>query len=205
MKATTKEEDMILETNDIKNPVSDEKIVEMYFARDEEAITETEKKYGRYLIAIAYNILKNTEDSEECVNDTYLKTWLTVPPTRPRSLKAYLSKLTRGRAINRYDELKSRKRVPPEAIESFEELSGVISGEYDGKDELAATIGMIVSEYLSKISDRRLYIFVARYFYAYDIEHIAGKLKVSRSTVNKELAKLRAELRVRLEEGGVEI
>ena len=177
----------------------------MYFARNEDAITETEKKYGVYLVAIAYNILKNSEDSEECVNDTYLKTWLTVPPTMPTSLKAYLSKLTRRRAINRYDELTAQKRVPKDAITPFDELEGVMSGEGEESEALSTSIAQIVNDYLESVSDRSLYIFVARYFYAREIDKIAEKLKVSRSTVNKELAKMRAELRIKLEEGGIEI
>ena len=180
------------------------KIVDMYFARDEEAITETEKKYGRYLVTIAYNILKNHEDSEECVNDTYLKTWLTVPPTRPNSLKAYLSKLTRSRSIKRYEELNRQKRVPRDAVYPFEELEGIIS-DGDCDESLSKTIGKIISGYLDGVSDRRLYVFVARYFFGYGIDRIAKRLGLSRSSVNKELAKMRAELREKLEEGGVEI
>lgn len=193
-----------MNTRETTAAVSDEKIVDMYFARDEEAITETEKKYGRYLVTIAYNILKNHEDSEECVNDTYLKTWLTVPPTRPNSLKAYLSKLTRSRSIKRYEELNRQKRVPRDMVYPFEELEGIIS-DGDCDDTLSKTIGRIISKYLDSVSDRKLYIFVARYFYGYEIGYIADKLGLSRSTVNKELAKMRAELRKKLEEGGIEV
>ena len=194
----------IVRINEMTGTVSDDNIVDMYFARDEEAIAYTEKKYGRYLITVAYNILKNSEDSEECVNDTYLKTWLTVPPTRPISLKAYLSKLTRNRALKRYNELNRQKRVPKNAIHIFEELEGVIAD--DSVDELVSkAIGKIISGYLEEVSDRKLYVFVARYFYAYDIGYIADRLHLSRSSLNKELAKMRTELRERLEEGGVEI
>ena len=193
-----------MSTREMTDVVSDEKIVDMYFARDEEAITETEKKYGRYLVTIAYNILKNHEDSEECVNDTYLKTWLTVPPTRPNSLKAYLSKLTRSRSIKRYEELNRQKRVPRDAVYPFDELEGIIS-DGDCDEQLSKTIGKIISTYLEKLNDRRLYIFVARYFYAHGIDYIADRLELSRSTVNKELAKMRTELREKLEKGGIEV
>ena len=195
-----------MNNNDAFTPLADEKIIQLYFARNENAIIETEKKYGKYLISIAFNILKNSEDSEECVNDTYLKTWLTVPPTNPSSLKAYLSRLTRNRAINRYDELNSQKRIPIEVCEPFEELQNVISlDDRNDSGEIAKLIGSIVSEYLDGMNDRDLYIFVARYFYARDIAGIAERLGVSRSTVNKELAKMRAELRKRLLEGGITV
>lgn len=180
-------------------------IIDMYFARNEDAIVESEKKYGSYLIAVAYNILKNNEDSEECVNDAYLRTWISVPPVRPNSLKAYLSKLTRSRAINRYDELTALKRVPRDAVTPFDELEGVMSGECERDEELSKTIGKIVNDYLEGVSDRRLYVFVARYFYAREIAEIADRLNVSRSTVNKELAKMRGELKERLLEGGISV
>ena len=189
----------------MNNVVSDEVIVDMYFARNEDAITETEKKYGRYLVTITYNILKNNEDSEECVNDTYLKTWLSVPPTRPNSLKAYLSKLARSRAIKRYEELNRQKRIPKDVVYPFEELGAIIADGDNGDESLSDAIGEIISEYLKSLNDRKLYIFVARYFYGHRIEYISERLDVSRSTVNKELAKMRAELRKQLEEGGIEI
>ena len=193
-----------LSTKETTAMVSDEKIIDMYFARDEAAIIETGKKYGRYLGTIAYNILKNKEDSEECVNDTYLKTWLTVPPTRPNSLRAYLSKLVRSRAIKKYEALNRQKRIPRDSVHPFEELEEVIS---DGDcDELfSRTVSKIISGYLDSLNDRRLYIFVSRYFYACGIDHIADRLGISSSTVNKELAKMRASLRQRLEEGGIEV
>ena len=195
-----------MENNESMGFMSDEKIIELYFSRDESAIDETDKKYGRYLLAIARNILGNSQDSEECVNDTYLRTWLSVPPTRPRSLKAYLSKLTRGRAINRYDELRSHKRVPADMCAPFSELENTVAYA-DGieYDQTAKAIGKIIGAYLDTLPDRSVYIFVARYFYARSIAEIAGRLRVSTSTVNKELATMKKELRLRLLKGGINI
>ena len=195
-----------MNNNDSSVTISDEKIIDLYFSRNENAITETEKKYGRYLISIAFNILKNDQDSEECVNDAYLNTWRSIPPNRPVSLRAYIARLTRNAAINRYDSLRSAGRVPLEACEPFEELENMIAYSRTVEDdEISDLIEGIVSQYLSGVNDRRLYIFVARYFYIRDIESIATRLGVSRSTVNKELAKMRSELREILLKGGINV
>lgn len=186
--------------------LSDEAIVELYFARAESAINETDRKYGRYLTAVALNILGNYEDSEECLNDTYLRTWNSIPPVRPVSLKAFLAKLMRGRAINRYEEKKSQKRIPEELCHPLSELENAVECAEDAEyDEAAIAIGGLVSEYLMSLPDRRFYIFVSRYFYARGRSEIADRLGVSLSTVNKELARSKKELRQKLLEGGFRV
>lgn len=184
----------------------DESIIELYFERDEKAIFWTDRKYRGYLLTIAYNILGNSQDSEECLNDTYLSAWNSIPPTRPQSLKAFVAKLMRSKAVNRYEEITSQKRVPAAMCEPLSELEGLVAyvdgAEYDEK---ARDIGRIVSAYLEGLPDRALYIFIARYFYARRLEVIADRLDVSLSTVNKELAAMKKGLRKKLEEGGFKI
>ena len=182
--------------------LSDEKIIELYFDREENAISETDKKYGKYLYTIAFNILNSNEDSEECLNDTYLKAWNAIPPTKPNIFRAFLAKITRTTALDRYDEAKRQKRIPAEMCVPLSDLEGFVS---DTADADAEDIGRIVSEYLDGISDRKMYIFISRYFFVRSIRDIAQKLGCSESTVNKELAFMKKELREKFVEEGIEV
>ena len=184
--------------------ISDAEIIELYFQRCESAIRQTEKKYGKYLYTVAYNILRSNEDSEECVSDTYLKTWNAIPPTRPTVLRSFLAKITRGVALDRYDIKKSAKRVPEDAITSLSEIEAVMSDFSDLQSDLdTREIGRIITEYIDSLSDRRTYIFLSRYFFARKIDEIASKLLCSRSSVNKELTKMKNELKEKLQKEGV--
>jgi hypothetical protein len=111
------------EANTVKQPTaalpSDERIIELYWNRDEAAITETDRKYRSYLHTVAWNIVKDEQDCEECLNDTYLKTWNSIPPQRPSCLKAFLTKITRSIAIDRYRRERRQKRVPSECTLSL--------------------------------------------------------------------------------------
>ena len=110
--------------------MEDEEIINLYWKRQEKAIYETDKKYGRYCNKISFNILQNEEESKECVNDTYLKTWNSIPPQRPNILKAYIGKITRNLAINQYEKKKSKKRNYTLEI-ALEELNECISSNND--------------------------------------------------------------------------
>ncbi len=114
--------------------MDDKEIIKLYFGRHEEAISETEKKYGRYCHYIARNILGNDEDSEECVNDTYLRAWESIPPACPENLAAYLGKITRNLAIGRYREKYSKKRGGGETAIALDELSECIA---DGSGDIS--------------------------------------------------------------------
>lgn len=172
--------------------LSDDQIIELFFQRDESAISHTDDKYGRYLHTIAYNILKNAEDCSECLNDTYYKTWNTIPPTRPAIFRAFLSKLMRNTALDRYESGRAQKRVPAENCFPFEDFEGFIadSDQTDSKE-----IGMIITEYLESVSDRSMYFFISRYFFVIPIADIAKKSGCSVSTVNKQLAVMKQQLR----------
>ena len=109
--------------------MEDQLIIDMYFARDEQAIACTRDKYGRLLRSIAYGILKSHEDSEECENDTYLKTWNVIPPTRPAALQAFLAKITRNLSLDRYDQMHAAKRGAGEIPLMIEELEECIADQ----------------------------------------------------------------------------
>ena len=186
--------------------LSDEAIIALFFERDENAIKETERKYNGYLFAIANNILFSAEDSEECVNDTYLSAWNTIPPTRPTRFSAFLAKITRNLAFDKYDALNRKKRIPRNEMLSFDELEGFVSDGGTPESELEAKqIGEAINSYLKSTSDKKLFIFVSRYFFAMPIADIAKKLSCSEATVNKRIAEIKKELRKHLESEGINI
>lgn len=181
---------------------SDEAIIDLYWQRDERAIGETHRKYGKYLFTVANNILDDKQDCEESLNDTYLGAWRAIPPERPRILKAFLTVILRRNAINRYNYLTAKRRVPTSLTESLDELGECVASTEEGDSK---RLGEAINAFLKAQTPRRRYIFIGRYYLAEPIEKIAHELGVSRSTVDKELSKLRTDLRTHLEEEGYAI
>lgn len=181
----------------------DEEIIALYWNREERAIEATDIKYGKYLYTIAYNILRDGLDSEECLNDTYLGTWNSIPPNKPTVLQVFLSKITRNIALGRFRKATAAKRIPPEIIVSLEELDEGLCFEV-GEDEkyLIRELSRILNEYLHTLSDRQTFIFVCRYYYSDSIESIAKMLGMSANTVLRDLAKVRKGLRTVLAKEG---
>ena len=190
----------------VKQPLSDDKIIELYFSRDEKAIEETDFKYRKYLFSVAYNILRDRLDCEECLNDTYLGAWNAMPPSRPNVLKAFLTVIARRIAIKRYHSNSRRNMIPSEMTVSLSELEDFLA---DG-DEVEAgfdaeRLGKVISDFVLSLSERRQFIFMSRYYMADPIDTIAHDLSLSRSTVNKELAAIRQALKEKLESEGYSI
>ena len=189
-----------------KMPMDDEKIVALYFARDEKAIAETDYKYKKYLFSIAYNVLHDRLDSEECLNDTYLGAWNAMPPSRPHVLKAFLTTITRRIAIKRYHSKARRSVIPSEMTISLSELEDFVAGDEDiGTDFDAERLGRVISDFVRSLSERRQFIFMSRYYVADPIDTIASDLGLSRSMVNKELAAIRCALKETIESEGYSI
>ncbi len=195
------------EENKKAKHLSDEEIIALFWKRNEKAIEETDKKYGRYLYAIAYNIVHDSLDSEECVNDTYHGTWNRIPPTRPRVFGAFLSRIMRNVAVDKFRANSAQKRIPSEYTVTLEELDECISvdeseveKEYDIRE-----ISRILNDFLNKLSAKREYIFVCRYYYSDSISSIAECLGLKDSTVSRELSLMRRELREALEKEGYNI
>ena len=183
--------------------MKDEAIIELYWSRDERAINETDAKYGKYLYAVAFNIVGDRDDCEECLNDAYLGAWNTMPPKRPNVLKAYLCVIMRRTATDVYKSRTRKKRIPTQLTQSIDEIGELIPDQRDVEaqfdaDELAAVINGFVRE----LPDRQKYIFMSRYYFARPISEISKTLLCSVSTVNKELAAIRSALRERLESEG---
>ena len=186
--------------------MEDSLIIELYFQRSERAISESDRKYGRYCGAIARGILKNAEDAEECVSDTWLKAWNAIPPHRPISLKAFLTTLLRRACVKRLRHQSRKKEVPKEHLLALEELEEVLPDTGEVEDELLAQeLSRTLEDFLWEQEPRRRRIFLLRYYESRPVAEVAELLSVSRSTVEKELKTLRTALRERLEKEGYSI
>jgi len=186
--------------------IADEQIIEMYWQREEAAIQETDNKYGKFLYKIAFNILYDRYDSEECQNDTYLGIWNAIPPTRPAVFQAFITRIMRHIAINCYKKKICKKRVPSEMTVSMEELSSSLhSGKTVETDYDAEEVGKIISEYVRGLTDREQYIFVGRFYIAETVENIAKELGLTDSSVYKEIKKIKKGLKAHLERNEVYI
>ena len=179
--------------------MSDEQIIELYWERDEQAIKETDAKYKSFLLSVAYNIVYDKGESEECLNDTYLDVWNSIPPSRPTVLKAFLATLMRRNAIDRYKARKRKKRVASELTVSLSEIADL---GCDDESVSADELGRIISDFCRSLSDRRLYIFMSRYCIARPIKEIADLLGCSVSTVKKEISLIKRDLKESLEKEG---
>ena len=180
--------------------MNDHEIIELYFARDEAAIKETDKKYGAYCMSVAQNILKSTPDAEECVNDTYLKTWNAIPPERPKVLKAFLACIVRRLSLNRYNSWHTAKRDRNLEV-AFEELSESIPV----RDEDVGDLPHLLNVFLSGLDVTERRILVRRYWYAMTPAQIAKAEGLSTNAVTVRLYKTRNKLRLFLIERGYSV
>ena len=182
----------------------DEEIVELYWNRDEKAITATDDKYRQFLFTIAYNIVHDNLDCEECLNDTYLGTWNRIPPTRPNVFQAFLSRIMRNIAVNRYKHNTAAKRVPSELTVSLEELEHCMRSDLTVEEEVAIKrLGDALNDYLCALPERDRLVFMCRYYYADKVIEIADMLGISRNTVTKYLDNIREGLKEHLIEEGI--
>ena len=183
--------------------MEDRKIVDLFFARNERAIHETQQKYGKYCHYVANNILRSDEDSEECVNDAYLRTWNAIPPSKPENLKAFVGKVTRNLALDMYDKNKAQKRA--DSVELvFEELEECLSDHSShGKmvDELAMKNAL--NKFLGGLDPAKRLIFMQRYWYLLSVKDIAEKNRISETSVKSILLRLRSKFKKHLEKEGV--
>ena len=179
--------------------MEDYKIVDLYWARNEQGITESERKYGRILRSLAFSLLSSHEDAEECVNDTYLDAWNAMPTARPTYLGAFLSKITRRISIDRFRSDHRQKRGGMGMI--MEELSECIpdtdsvTADYENR-----RLSHALDRFLAALAPERRVMFVRRYFYSQSVSEIARALGVGESKVKVTLYRLREELRRELEE-----
>ena len=183
--------------------MEDSKIIELYWQRDEQALAQTQEKYGRYCHAIAYNILYSESDSEECVNDTYLNAWNSMPPKRPDSLSAYLGRIVRNIALDRYDRQRAQKRCGITEL-ALDELGECISDtEAPPSDDEA--LKKAINSFLASLPRRTRIAFMQRYWYACSISDIAVNLEMSESNVKVTLLRARERFKKHLDKEGIVI
>ena len=183
--------------------MDDSKIVDLYWARSDSAIAETAKKFGAYCRTIAYNVLQNPEDSDECVNDTYLGVWNTVPPQNPSPLRTFVCKIARNLATAKYHANTAKKRGSryDAALDELEEClsdGGSVEAEYDAR-ELAGAI----NAFLSTLSYTDRFLFVRRYWYSDPLPDIAKAIGSTPNSVGVRLYRLREKLRHYLTKEGL--
>lgn len=180
--------------------MEDEKIVELFFQRSEQALVETKHKYENYCYRIAYNILYNNEDSEECVNDTYMKAWNAIPPTKPVGLCGYLGKITRNLALHVYEKKHRKKRGEGQVEVVFEELKEVLSTKETPEDKvLIDLVTECINQFLRSLPQLQRMVFVGRYWHFESIEEIATHLGITKSKTKSMLYRMRKDLKQYLE------
>jgi len=182
--------------------MEDTGIIDLYWARDERAVAETERKYGSYCRSISYRILRNRQDVEECVNDTYVRAWNTMPPQRPFALGAFLAKIVRNLSLNYYRKAQTQRRGGGQMPVLLEELQDVAA---DGPEQLleAAELSRLLDRFLRQLPQKECCIFMRRYWYMDSLEEIASRYHLAMGTVKSSLYRTRQKLREYLEQEGV--
>lgn len=184
--------------------MDDNKIIDLYWARSQQAIAESDRKYGAYCRAIARNILPQAEDAEECVNDTWLRAWNAMPPQRPTVLQAFFGKLTRNLSLDRWRREHAAKRGGCQTQLALEELEDCLAARERVEESLDAEhTARIISDFLRTlpVTDRQL--FVRRYWSLDSIQSLARAFAMSQSQVKSRLFRIRQRLRIVLEKEGV--
>lgn len=177
--------------------MEDERIIALYFAKDEAAIEETRRKYGAYCFATANRIIRDSSDAEECVNDTYLHAWNAIPPAKPDNLKLFLAKIARNLAIDRC------RHTRAELLCELEEC--LPAGSDTEGEAMARELGGAVNAFLFTLAERDCNIFLRRYFFAESTEEIAKKYGVRASNVLLILSRTRQKLKKYLEAKGFNV
>ena len=186
--------------------MQDEQIVQMFWNRDEAAIAATREKYGSYLFVIAQNILSNREDSMECVNDTYLAAWNSIPPHKPQVLQSYLSKLTRRISIDAYRRNHRLKRKESAYDISLSELDDCVSDSVTPESELEyKRLAKAISDFLRSIPQTERTLFICRYYFMDSLRDSARYCNIREVTAKTLLYRTRCSLRNYLKKEGFDI
>ena len=186
--------------------MEDEKILDLYFARNEQAVTETDRKYGGYCFTLANSILNNVQDAEETVSDTYLKAWNAIPPRRPNVLKMFLAKITRNLAFSRWRKYTAEKRGGGEMELVLEELEYCTAASGNVEDRLnAQELAKAIRAFLDTLPAREQDIFLRRYFFVEESAVIARRYGMKPAAVLKTLSRTREKLKTYLTQEGYRV
>ena len=184
--------------------MEDSKILELYFARNEDAIRHTDDTYGRRLYHLADSIVKNGQDAEESVSDTYMRVWDTIPPQRPQHFFAYLAKICRNFPLKKLDWKKAAKRNA-EVVSLTEEMEMCIPDQSRDRELEARELGMLLDRFLRTLTPENQMVFLRRYWYVDTIAEIAARYGISESAVQMRLNRTRAKLCTYLEKEGINV
>ncbi|MCR5808452.1 MAG: sigma-70 family RNA polymerase sigma factor [Clostridiales bacterium] len=180
--------------------MDDSRIIDLFFARDERAIEETNNKYGAYCFTVANNILESREDAEECVSDTWLRAWNAIPPKRPAVLKAFLLKIARNISLDRLKAARAAKRGGGETELAIEELGECVAGTADVFGELMEKrISGLIRDFVHGLTERERAVFVRRYFFLESVKTVAQRYGMSEGSVMTQLSRTRKKLKDILE------
>lgn len=183
--------------------MEDAQIVELYWQKNADAISETANKYGAYCFTIANNILHSAEDSEECVNDTWLHAWNAMPPQRPNVLRMFLAKITRNLSFNRFNARSTEKRGSGEIALVLDELSECLASEADVEAVYEATeLEQCIQRFVRSLSERDRNVFVRRYFFTEPVASIAARYDLTANNIMVILSRTRKKLKLELNKEG---
>lgn len=184
--------------------MDDRQIIELYNERSETAISETADKYGKYCYYIAYHILYNEQDSEECVNDTYLRTWQAIPPQCPNKLSAFLGRITRNLALNRYRYYIKEKRGYGKTSLVLDELQECVPAGNSTEQAIEEKLLVeVINRFLYELPIEKRMMFLRRYWYLSSIKEIAEDYEISEGKVKMTLLRIRNKLKQTLEKEGI--
>lgn len=184
--------------------MDDLSIIELYFERDERAIRETDAKFGRLCHSIAYNILNSREDSEECVNDTYVGVWNAIPPAKPNNFMSFVCRIARNLSLKRLEFIKREKRSADVLI-SLDELAEILPDERYAPNVRDEDVGKLISKFLRSQKEDVRNVFIRKYYFFDSIKEIAGRYGFTESKVKNMLFHTRNKLKDYLIKEGVEI
>lgn len=179
----------------------DNEIVELFWQRDEKAIDTMSKQYGAYLFNIANTILNNKQDSEECLNEVYLKIWNSIPPSRPNNFKAFIAKIMRNLSVNRLKHNIAAKRNSNNT--AFHELEEFLMSEGEISDNIILEeLQSTINTFLRGLKDQERNVFIRRYYFGESLEIIGKKYKIAPNSVSKSLSRTRNKLKIYLKKEG---
>ena len=184
--------------------MEDSRIIDLYFARNEEAIRQTDNTYGRRLFYLAERIVKNDQDAEESVSDTYMKAWDTIPPHRPKFFFAYLAKICKNFALDRLDWNAAAKRKA-EVVSLTQEMECCIPDSARSYDVDRQELGMLLDAFLRTLTPENRMVFLRRYWYLDTVPEIAVRYGISESAVQMRLSRTRGKLQLYLEKEGIRV
>ena len=184
--------------------MEDSKIIELFFARNEDAIAETDAAYGRKLRALSYRILSSREDAEESVSDTYMKTWEVIPPQRPNFFYAFLASICRHLSFHKVDWKQAAKRNA-EVVALTDEMELCIPDTSRDRELEGKELGRIMNAFLESLPKDTRLIFLRRYWHVDTIEEIAARYGITESKVKMQLSRTRAKLCTYLEKEGIRV